>query len=79
MFLKHVQKVILEHNEPRTLQGLLEDYKAIHIILDFLFVVRKTLSSERMIHFNPVSISMTFSRISQTSFALTVLECPTYC
>ena len=29
MFLKHVQKVILELNEPRTLQGLLEDYKTI--------------------------------------------------
>ena len=27
MFLKHVQKVILELNEPRTLQGLLEDCK----------------------------------------------------
>ena len=29
MFLKHLQKVILELNEPRTLQGLLEDYKTI--------------------------------------------------
>ena len=29
MFLKHVQKVILELNKPRTLQGLLKDYKTI--------------------------------------------------
>ena len=33
------------------------------------FVVRKTMSSERMMHFHPVRISMTFSRISQTKFA----------
>ena len=29
MFLKHVQKIILELNEPKTLQELLEDSKAI--------------------------------------------------
>ena len=29
MFLKHVRKVILELNEPRTIQGLLADYKTI--------------------------------------------------
>ena len=34
------------------------------------FVVRKTLSSERMKHFQPERMSMTFSRISQTIFAL---------
>ena len=33
------------------------------------FVVRKTLSSERIKHFHPVRISMTFSGISQTRFA----------
>ena len=29
MLLKHLQKIILELNEPRTLQGLLEDYNTI--------------------------------------------------
>ena len=33
MFLKHVQKVILELNEPRTFRGLLKDYKT--ILLNF--------------------------------------------
>ena len=33
------------------------------------FVVRKTLSSERMMGFHLVRISMTFSRISQRRFA----------
>ena len=32
------------------------------------FVVRKTLPSEWMMHFHPIRISMTFSRISQTRF-----------
>ena len=33
MFLKHVQKVILELNEPRTFRGLLKDYET--ILLNF--------------------------------------------
>ena len=35
MFVKYVQKVILELNELRKLQGLLEDYKTILHNFDF--------------------------------------------